>query len=150
MERWTSTDKGRHLRGRRTKNTEPELALRRELHRRGFRFRLHRSLASGCNPDLVLPKFRLAVWVDGCFWHGHQTHTWTPKSGPNSELWARKIEANRERDLRASDVAGQVGWESHRVWECDIKRDVAAVVDVITSEAACHSRDRVSPRSSER
>ena len=62
MERWTSTEKGRHLKGRRSKNTEPELAVRRELHRRGFRFRLHRSLASGCNPDLVLPKFRLAVW----------------------------------------------------------------------------------------
>jgi DNA mismatch endonuclease, patch repair protein len=150
VERWTSTEKGRHLKGRRSKNTEPELALRRELHRRGFRFRLHRSLASGCNPDLVLPKFRLAVWVDGCFWHGHQTHTWTPKSGPNSELWARKIEANRERDLRASDVAGQLGWKSLRVWECDIKRDVAAVVDIISSKAAAIRETACRPPSSER
>lgn len=141
---WTSTEKGRHLKGRLSKDTAPELALRRELHRRGFRFRLHRSLAHGCNPDLVLPRFRLAVWVDGCFWHGHVSHTWTPKSGPNAALWVQKIDANRARDQRACEVAQQLGWTPVRVWECDIKRDVASVADLVAAhagkvaDALCH------------
>jgi DNA mismatch endonuclease (patch repair protein) len=133
---WTSTEKGRHLRGRSSKNTAPELALRRELHRRGLRFRLHVPLARGCNPDLVLPRHHLAVWVDGCFWHGHESHTWTPKTGPNAALWRAKIEANRARDLRALELAAAAGWIGVRVWECEIKRDVAAAADLVSSRTA--------------
>lgn len=135
MERWISTEEGRHLRGRSSKNTAPELALRRELHRRGFRFRLHTSLAPGCNPDLVLPRYRLAVWVDGCFWHGHQTHSPVPKSGPNAERWERKMMANQARDLRACEVAAQLGWTPLRVWECEIRRDVTGAADLVSTQA---------------
>lgn len=133
MDEWTSTEKGRHLRGRASKNTAPELALRRELHGRGLRFRLHVSLARGCNPDLVLPRHRLAVWVDGCFWHGHESHARTPTTGPNVELWKGKIEANRARDLRAIELAEAAGWTVVRVWECEIRRDVVAAADRVSS-----------------
>ena len=133
MGTWVSTDKSRHLRGRSAKNTAPELALRRELHRRGLRFRLHVSLERGCNPDLVLPRHKIAVWVDGCFWHGHESHTRTPATGPNVELWRVKIDANRARDLRALELAAAAGWIGVRVWECDIKRDVSSAVDVVAS-----------------
>ncbi|WP_369817954.1 very short patch repair endonuclease [Cellulomonas sp. Root485] len=133
MDRWVSTDKGRHLRGRSSRNTAPELALRRELHRRGLRFRLHVSLGRGCNPDLVLPRHRLAVWVDGCFWHGHKSHTWTPRTGPNVALWEAKIDANRARDARALELASAAGWTGVRVWECEIKADVSAAADLVSS-----------------
>ncbi|GEL99878.1 very short patch repair endonuclease [Cellulomonas terrae] len=136
MEAWASTEKGRHLRGRSSKNTAPELALRRELHRRGLRFRLHVTLERGCNPDLVLPRHRLAVWVDGCFWHGHSSHTWTPRTGPNVDLWRAKIEANRERDVRALALASESGWTGIRVWECEIKADVSAAADLVSSRTA--------------
>lgn len=127
--RWTATEKGSHLKGRRSRDTRPELELRRELHRRGFRFRLHRRLAAGCNPDIVLPRYRLAVWVDGCFWHGHSKHKWTPRSGPNADLWAEKIAANRARDRRAVLLATEQGWLSLRVWECEVLADPRAVAD---------------------
>jgi DNA mismatch endonuclease, patch repair protein len=126
---WVSTEAGQHLRGRKQSNTEPELALRRALHRAGFRFRLRRSLSRGCNPDIVLPKYHLAVWVDGCYWHGHETHARLPLSGPNVDLWKAKIRANRERDARAVAVARGLGWRCLRVWECEIRDDLPAVVD---------------------
>ena|SRR5665647_1553924 len=110
----------------------------------GFRFRLHASLAPGCNPDLVLPRYRIAVWVDGCFWHGHQTHSRVPDSGPNAEQWVRKLMANEARDLRACEVAARLGWTPLRIWECEIRRDVAGAADVVSS----HARTSPSARSS--
>lgn len=132
---WVSTEAGRHLSGRPQSGTAPEVALRRALHMAGFRFRLHRSLARGCNPDLVLPKYRLAVWVDGCFWHGHETHARLPTTGPNVLLWTQKLDANRERDARAVTLAADLGWKTVRVWECEISKDLAAVVVRIAAAA---------------
>ena len=129
MGKWVATSWSKQLSGRRERDTAPEIALRRALHRRGCRFRLHRTLARGCNPDLVLPKFRTAIWVDGCFWHGHQTHARLPTSGPNVALWEAKIAANRSRDERAVAIAEGLGWTAIRIWEGDIRRDVALVVD---------------------
>jgi DNA mismatch endonuclease (patch repair protein) len=136
-ERWVSTEAGRHLSGRRSHDTKPELRLRSELHRRGFRFRLHRSLAPGCNPDLVMPRYRLAVWVDGCFWHGHgHEHAPPPTTGPNAALWATKIENNRARDRRATETATQLGWGVVRAWECQVKQDVIKVGEAVATAAA--------------
>ena len=73
-ERWVSTDGGRHLAGRKKNDTAPEIVLRKALHAQGVRFRLHRQLAKGCTPDIVLPGRRIAVFVDGCFWHGCPKH----------------------------------------------------------------------------
>lgn len=131
--RWVATDMGGHLRGRRSADTRPEVDLRRALHRRGFRFRLHRRLGPGCNPDIVLPRYHVAVWVDGCFWHGHSTHKWTPRSGPNADLWADKIDANRARDRRAVLRAEELGWIALRVWECEILADPGGVADRIAA-----------------
>jgi DNA mismatch endonuclease (patch repair protein) len=74
VRKWVATTEGRHLSGRRAKDTEPELLLRRALHAAGARFRLHRRLAKGCTPDLVLLGRRIAVFVDGDFWHGCPVH----------------------------------------------------------------------------
>lgn len=128
-ERWASTDAGRHLAGRVKEDTAPEMALRRALHGAGFRFRLHPKIAKGCTPDLVLPKHKVAVFVDGCFWHGCPDHgRRTPWTGPNAELWAAKLERNADRDTRSTALAVAAGWTVLRVWEHDVTDDVAAVV----------------------
>ncbi|MGW5364476.1 very short patch repair endonuclease [Actinopolymorpha pittospori] len=125
-ERWTSTTKGEHLRGRRVRDTAPEVALRHAVHQLGLRFRLHRRVAAGCTADFVLPKYQMAVFVDGCFWHGCPEHGAREFRGPNSERWAAKIEQNRARDRRNSDAARAAGWTVVRVWECEIRRDTEA------------------------
>lgn len=116
-----STDAGSHLRGRGKRHTEPELLLRRALHALGGRFRLHRQLAKGCTPDLVLPGRRVAVFVDGDFWHGCPRHGRTAFRGPNAELWQEKMRRNRERDLRSTRLAQEAGWTVVRVWECEVR-----------------------------
>ncbi|HLS44736.1 MAG TPA: very short patch repair endonuclease [Ornithinicoccus sp.] len=123
-EGWVSTPTGRHLAGRKKKDTEPELTLRRALHAAGARFRLHRQLARGCTPDLVMPGRGLAVFVDGCFWHGCPKHgRKQPWTGPNAQRWAEKMARNHERDRRATAIAKELGWSVIRVWECDVMAD---------------------------
>lgn len=132
---WEPTPTSRHLRGRRSQDTAPELLLRRALHAAGGRFRLRRSLARGCNPDLVLPSRHLAVWVDGDFWHGCPRHGPTEEQfhGPNRGLWLEKLKQNRERDLRASQIAEELGWTVIRVWECEIRADPDGVAGQLLS-----------------
>jgi DNA mismatch endonuclease (patch repair protein) len=127
---WTPTERSPQLSGRRSKDTAPELALRRALHAHGLRFRLHRTLARGCTPDIVLPSRRVAVFVDGDYWHGCPTHFPAPggQSGPNAALWRDKRAAVTERDARSTRLAHEHGWSVVRVWECEIRADVTAAV----------------------
>lgn len=121
---WSSTVASKHLRGRRKCNTEPELLLRKALHAAGARFRLHRQLAKGCTPDIVMPKRHIAVFVDGCYWHSCPIHgRKAPFTGPNAHLWEQKMVRNRERDRRSSALAEAAGWTVVRVWECAIRED---------------------------
>ena len=90
-------------------DTTPEIQLRRELHRRGVRFRLHRRDLPGC-PDIVVVKLRLVIFVDGCFWHGCPEHSVAPKA--NAKWWADKIAGNRERDARKDRRTQNHGVES--------------------------------------
>jgi len=103
----------------RSKNTKPEIAVRRFLHARGFRFRLHDKKLPG-TPDIVLPKYRTAIFVNGCLWHGH---FWCaryrmPKS--NREYWSHKIRANKRRDKEKASELKKVGWKVITVWECEV------------------------------
>jgi DNA mismatch endonuclease (patch repair protein) len=126
-ERWVSTQAGRHLAGRKKRDTAPEVRLRQALHAQGARFRLQRQLAKGCTPDIVMPGRRLAIFVDGCFWHGCPKHgRKSPFTGPNAELWIDKMERNRMRDKRASAVAQALGWQVERVWECEVREQPEA------------------------
>lgn len=121
---WVSTSEGKHLAGRKKKDTAPEIALRKALHAQGARFRLHRQLAKGCTPDIVMPGRRLAIFVDGCFWHGCPEHgRKTCFTGPNAALWEDKMERNRERDRRSTALAHEGGWNVIRVWECEVRDD---------------------------
>lgn len=132
MERWTSTTAGRHLRSRPKINTEPELMLRRALHALGARFRLHRTLGPGCTPDIILPRRKIAIFVDGDYWHSCPLHgRKTPFTGPNAALWQQKMDRNRERDYRSTELAQAAGWTVVRVWECTIRRDAASTARAV-------------------
>lgn len=121
---WQSSTAGRHLRGRRKTNTFPEILLRKAIHSLGSRFRLHRTITKGCTPDLVIPKLRIAVFVDGDYWHSCPVHQSKKKfRGPNAELWYEKMRRNRERDERSTRLAEAAGWKVIRVWECTIRHD---------------------------
>jgi DNA mismatch endonuclease, patch repair protein len=104
----------------RSTDTKPELAVRTALHSRGFRFRLHRTDLPG-KPDIVLPRYRAAVFVHGCFWHQHpgcRLASW-PKS--RTEYWAPKLGRNVERDAQAARRLQELGWRPIVVWECDTR-----------------------------
>lgn len=114
------------------KNTKPELVVRRGLHAAGFRFRLHRGDLPG-RPDLVLPKHRAAIFVNGCFWHRHEgcANFRLPKT--NTEFWQRKIERNVARDTAAIEELRKCGWRVLLVWECATRR---TPVDHLSREIA--------------
>jgi DNA mismatch endonuclease, patch repair protein len=99
------------------KNTAPELAVRRYLHRAGLRFRLHANHLPG-TPDIVLPRYQTAVFVHGCFWHGHDCAHGSVRSKANTEFWDSKIQDNRARDLRKTSGLANLGWVVKTVWEC--------------------------------
>lgn len=104
-----------------TKNTKPELRLRKLLHRLGFRFRLHRKDLPG-KPDLVLPKYSVAVFVHGCFWHGHDCRKGRLPT-TNVEFWEAKIGKSRRRDAESVRKLEELGWEVWTVWECRLVED---------------------------
>jgi DNA mismatch endonuclease, patch repair protein len=120
-QKWIGTTEGAHLRGRRTKNTRPEIELRRAVHALGLRFRLHAPVVPKCTPDFILPRFKVAVFVDGCYWHGCPDHSPVVFKGPNAEKWRRKIDTNRDRDRRNNQLLAEAGWDVVRVWECEIR-----------------------------
>lgn len=102
------------------KNTVPEVLVRRFLHARGFRFRLHRRDLPG-RPDLVLPRRRVAVLIHGCFWHGHSGCRYFRLPGTRTEFWSAKIAANVGRDARTERALAELGWRVFLVWECAIR-----------------------------
>jgi DNA mismatch endonuclease, patch repair protein len=112
----------------RTVGTEPEWALRRELHRRGLRYRVNVRTLPGC-PDIALTRARIAIFVDGCFWHGCPKHAVAPKS--NAEWWRSKLEANVVRDRRNDATLREAGWIVVRAWEHDSKNAVADVIEQV-------------------
>ena len=111
----------------RGRDTKPELILRKACWAEGMRYRLHAKLPG--RPDFVVPKYRLAVFVDGCFWHGCATHYQQPAT--RSEFWADKLQKNRRRDLIVNDQLREAGWAVMRIWEHTIREDLeAAVADI--------------------
>lgn len=103
----------------RGKNTSPELLVRKSLHTRGFRFRIHVKHLPG-KPDLVLPKYKAVVFVHGCFWHGHNCRYFkVPQT--RSEFWLEKIGKNRDPDERQVAALRAAGWRVLIVWECAVR-----------------------------
>jgi DNA mismatch endonuclease (patch repair protein) len=101
-------------------NTGPERIVRSLLHGLGFRFRLHRKDLPG-KPDIVLPKHRKAVFVHGCFWHGHEGCPRAVRPSNNREFWDIKLSRNIERDRQSLEELGKQGWSTLVVWQCELK-----------------------------
>jgi DNA mismatch endonuclease (patch repair protein) len=113
--------RSRMMSGIRGKNTKPELALRRALHARGFRFRLHSGKVHG-RPDLVLPKHRAVVFVHGCFWHRHEGCRYATVPATRPEFWRAKFDANVSRDNAVRTRLLEDGWRVATVWECALRK----------------------------
>lgn len=106
------------------KGTTPELTVRRLLTRLGARYRLHRRDLPG-SPDVVLPGRRLAIFVHGCFWHGHDCARGARVPKANRDYWLAKVARNRARDARSLAALGALGWRVETLWECELKDEAA-------------------------
>jgi DNA mismatch endonuclease (patch repair protein) len=108
----------------RSRDTKPELSVRRLLHGQGYRFVVGRRIV-GYRPDVVFTRRRKAVFVHGCFWHGHQACKQDRVPKTRSEYWCGKLVRNKERDRRAREALEASGWEVMTIWECEVRRDPA-------------------------
>ncbi|WP_006914856.1 very short patch repair endonuclease [Salinisphaera shabanensis] len=105
------------------RDTKPELQVRRYLHACGFRFRLHRKDLPG-RPDIVLPKYRLVIFVHGCFWHRHPGCHYATVPATRTDFWQRKFEGNVHRDQRSIERLLQNGWRVFVIWECGLRHQL--------------------------
>src|SRR5690348_13216076 len=104
----------------RSKNTKPEIRVRKYLHRRGLRYRIHDRRLPGC-PDLTFPSRKVALFVHGCFWHGHEGCRKSTMPTTRTEFWRAKIAANRVRDAEVGSKLDALGWRVLVVWECGLR-----------------------------
>lgn len=130
----SSAVRSRMMAGIKAKNTNPELAIRYALHRRGFRFRLHRKDLPG-KPDLVFAGRDAVIFVHGCFWHGHDCHLFRwPKS--REDFWRNKIGKNIERDRKQRETLAEAGWRIGTVWECALKGKTRLPFDSVVDQCS--------------
>ena len=118
------------------KNTKPEELVRRYLFSHGFRYRKNVSTLPG-KPDIVLPKYKTCIFVNGCFWHKHEGCRYFVWPKNNAEFWKKKITGNVERDLRQQNELRLLGWNVVVIWECELKKDrfnetMASVIQTIS------------------
>lgn len=119
---FSSSKRSQIMAGIKGKDTEPEKAVRSLLHRMGYRFRIHKKDLPGI-PDIVLPSYKKAIFVHGCFWHGHSSCRRASLPTSNILFWRKKIEGNKKRDLLVRRKLKVLGWNSIIVWQCQIKSD---------------------------
>lgn len=112
--------RSRMMRGNRGRNTRPELLVRSCLHRMGYRFRLHREDLPG-TPDIVLPRYCLAIFVHGCYWHRHGCRDGTRTPAIRTTFWKAKFARNVQRDSESQARLREIGWTVRTVWECETK-----------------------------
>ena len=123
MDKLTKEQRHRCMSAIKGKNTKPELLVRKFLFSRGFRYRLNYPRLPG-HPDLVLRKYTTVIFVNGCFWHGHQGCKYYTLPKTNIEFWKNKIERNRNRDLAERQKIVSMGWHCITIWECQLKPKV--------------------------
>ena len=102
------------------KDTKPEMVVRRYLWGHGFRYRLNHPRLPG-KPDIVMRKYRTCIFVNGCFWHGHESCRYYTIPKTNTDFWVNKVRRNKERDLKVQHELAAMGWHSITIWECELK-----------------------------
>ena len=118
--RETAEQRSRTMRAVRSRDTAPEMTVRRFLHATGLRYRLHDSRLAGV-PDLVFPSRRVALFVHGCFWHQHRNCSAAKRPKSRLDYWTAKLDRNIERDRRHREKLETAGWKVLVVWECEVK-----------------------------
>lgn len=123
--------RSRMMSGIKGKNTIPELKIRRFLHKHGFRYGLHKDTLPG-KPDLVMPKYKLVIFINGCYWHRHDNciYTTTPKT--RTGFWSKKLSDNKKRDQRNYEALIKHGWRVLVIWECGLKHSADNIGDILT------------------
>ncbi|WP_212786303.1 very short patch repair endonuclease [Ferrigenium kumadai] len=133
--------RSKNMRAIRSKNTKPELLVRKSLHAAGFRYRLHDKRLPG-KPDIVLPKYRTVIFVHGCFWHGHDCKFFKlPQT--RTKFWQEKIETNQARDREHIAQLIQLGWSVIVVWECEVKACGQGILDLIRPSLGKSNSDKI-------
>jgi len=118
----------------RSKDTRPEMLVRRFLHKNGFRYRLHVKNLPG-KPDIVMPKYKTVIFIHGCFWHGHERCKYFVVPKTRTEWWLNKIGTNISNDTNVETALQSAGWKVIKVWECQLKKsEVEATLTLLTSE----------------
>ena len=118
MDKLSAEQRHKNMAAIHSKDTKPEMIVRKELWSRGFRYRLNSPRLPG-HPDLVLRKYRTCIFVNGCFWHGHEGCCKIPNT--NREFWVAKIKRNQERDIETQKRLAEMGWHCITIWECELK-----------------------------
>lgn len=121
-DRVAPTIRSRMMASIRSRDTKPEMMVRRFLHGRGFRYSLTRKDLPG-RPDLVLPRYNAAIFVHGCFWHGHAGCRFATMPATRSDFWRAKLSANAARDERVETELQKLGWRVAVVWECSLRQE---------------------------
>lgn len=125
MDKLTKEQRHRCMSAIRGKNTKPEIVVRKFLFGRGFRYRLNHPRLPG-HPDIVLRKYRTVIFVNGCFWHGHDNCKYYRLPKTNVDFWRKKVERNKKRDVEEQRQLAAMGWHCITIWECQLKPKVRA------------------------
>ena len=115
-----SEQRSRNMSAIKSKNTKPEIKVRKVLHSMGYRFRLHSKDLPG-SPDIVLPKYKTVIFVHGCFWHRHENCKYASAPKTRQEFWNKKFKENIKRDSEIQDKIKNLNWRSVVIWECETK-----------------------------
>ena len=130
MDNLTKAQRKKNMARIRSTDTTPEMKLRSALHKEGFRFRIHVASLPG-KPDIVLPKYRLIIFVNGCFWHQHPNCAKANIPKSNQDYWIEKLKKNVDRDKVSISNLKSMGWEVKVIWECEVNKNIEEVVETI-------------------
>jgi len=133
---YTTTQRSKNMSKIKSVNTKPELLLRKTLWQKGYRYRIHPKNIPG-KPDMLITKYKLAIFVDGEFWHGHDWSEKKQKIKSNSAFWIPKIERNMQRDDEVNQQLEELGWTVIRLWQQHIEKNLSGCIKII--EAYAHT-----------
>jgi DNA mismatch endonuclease (patch repair protein) len=130
MDRLSKEERSANMSKIRSKDTLPEIRIRKALWRMGYRYRLHYKLLPG-KPDIVMTKQKIVIFIHGCFWHRHENCIEASRPKTNSEYWETKINKNIERDKKYQEEIKQLGYKVFIIWECEVKKDIDENIQLV-------------------
>jgi DNA mismatch endonuclease (patch repair protein) len=133
MDIWSKKKRSDVMSKIRSKNTKPELLLRSDLHKRGYRFRIHSTSFPG-KPDIILPKYKTVIFVNGCFWHQHKNCIDGRIPKTRVKYWKDKLDKNVNRDIRNKKIIKKMGWKVIITWECEIEKKLPQIIKLIVNK----------------